>query len=123
MVLATSNKQQKLICLQYVQRVSRAELAAVLTDVEVLLADLPSGIRLLADLSQVDFMDPDGSIELGRSMDLMDQHGVSLIVRVIPDSSKDIGLNILTVFHYAHQPRIITCQNLAEALKQLALWV
>jgi hypothetical protein len=55
-------------------------------------------------------------------MDLFDQRGVNLIVRVIPDASKDIGLNILTAFHYSHQPRVITCQSLAEALHQLSVW-
>jgi hypothetical protein len=55
-------------------------------------------------------------------MDLIDQRGVGLIVRVIPDPSKDIGLSILTIFHYPRQPRIITCNTLAEAIQQLALW-
>jgi len=55
-------------------------------------------------------------------MDLINQRGVSLIVRVIPDPAKDIGLNILTIFHYPRQPRIITCQKLAEAIQQLANW-
>ena len=109
--------------MNYVQRVSQAELAGARTEVEALLVDLPPELRLLVDLSQVEFMEPDGLNEIGRSMDLINQHGVGLIVRVIPDSSKDIGLNILTVFHYVHHPRVITCQNLAEALKQLALWV
>jgi hypothetical protein len=67
-------------------------------------------------------MDPECSDELGRAMDLINQRGVSLIVRVIPDPAKDIGLNILTIFHYPHQPRIITCENLAQALRELALW-
>ena len=88
-----------------------------------MLADLPLDFRLLADLSQVEFMDPDCATELGRAMDLIAQHGVGLIVRVIPDPAKDIGLNILAIFHYPHHPRTITCQNLAEALRQLSLWV
>jgi hypothetical protein len=67
-------------------------------------------------------MDPDCATELGHAMDLFDQQGVSLIIRIIPDASKDIGLNILSVFHYAHSPRSITCQNLAEALHQLSVW-
>ncbi len=122
MVLITFNKCQRLLCLNYVQRVSSAELAAVRDDLKAALADLPDGFRLLVDLSQVEFMDPDCLPDLGRAMELFDQRGVSLIVRVIPDASKDIGLNILTLFHYPHHPRVITCQNLAEALRQLAVW-
>jgi hypothetical protein len=67
-------------------------------------------------------MEPDCLTEIGHTMDLVAQHDVKLIVRVIPDPTKDIGLNILTVFHYPRHPRVITCQNLAEALRQLSLW-
>jgi hypothetical protein len=122
MVLVTSNKRQRLLCCNYVQRVLPEELAKAREDVQALLADLPPGFRLLADLSLLEFMNPECLTEIGHTMDLIDQKGVSLIVRVIPDPAKDIGLNILTVFHYPHQPRVITCQNLAEALQQLSVW-
>jgi hypothetical protein len=122
MVLVTANKQQRLLCFNYVGRVLPAELESTRDELKAMLAELTPGFRLLADLSQVEFMDPDCMIEIGRVMDMIDQRGVSLIVRVIPDTAKDIGLNILTIFHYPHHPRIITCQNLADALRQLALW-
>jgi anti-anti-sigma regulatory factor len=122
MVLITSNKHQRLLSLNYVQRVTPAELHGARDELKAVVADLPPGFRLLADLSQVEFMDPECEAELGRAMDLFDQRGVSLIVRVIPDASKDIGLNILTAFHYSHPPRVITCQSLAAALHQLSLW-
>ena len=122
MVLATSNKRQRLLCLNYVQRVVPAELASALQEVEALLVDLPADFRLLADLSQLESMEPECMTEIGRSMDMINKHGVGLIIRVIPDASKDIGLNILTAFHYSHPPRVITCQSLAAALHQLSLW-
>jgi hypothetical protein len=122
MVLITSNKPQRLLCLNYVQRVTPAELIASRDELKAVLDDLPRPCRLLADLSQVEFMESDCAPELGRSMDLIDQHGVTVVVRVIPDTSKDIGLSILTIFHYARHPRVITCRNLAEALRELALW-
>jgi len=67
-------------------------------------------------------MDPECATEIGRTMDLMDQKGVGVIVRIIPDSAKDIGLSILTIFHYPRQPRVITCETMAQALRQLAVW-
>ena len=54
-------------------------------------------------------------------MDLIGHAGVGLVVRVIPDASKDIGMNILTVFHYPHRPRVVTCQNLTDAARALGL--
>jgi hypothetical protein len=123
MVLITSNKPQRLLCMHYVQRVTPAELASARDELKTLLGELPPDFRLLADLSQLEAMDPECMTELGWAMELIGQHGVSLILRVIPDPAKDIGLNILAIFHYPHHPRTITCQNLAEALRQLSLWV
>ncbi len=122
MFFITANKLQRVLRLDYVQRVSPAELAAAYEELKAVMADLPPGFRLLADLSQVEFMQPECMTELGRAMELIDHHGVSLIVRVIPDPAKDIGMNILSIFHYPRHPRTITCQSLAEALRQLARW-
>ena len=122
MLLITANKPQRLLCLHYVQRVSPAELAAAYDELKAVLAELPGNFRLLADLSQVEFMEPECMTELGRAMDLIDQHGVKLIVRVIPDPAKDMGLNILAIFHYPDHPKTITCDSLADALRQLARW-
>jgi len=122
MVLVTSNKPKGLLCVNYIEKVSPAELEDALGEIQEQLADLPTGMRLLADLSQLESMDPECMTQIGRTMDLLDQKGVSLIVRVIPDPSKDIGLNILTIFHYPRQPRIITSPSLAQALHELELW-
>jgi hypothetical protein len=54
-------------------------------------------------------------------MELIGRAGVGMVVRVIPDPSKDIGMNILTIFHYPQQLQVVTCQNLAEALQALGL--
>ena len=121
MFLATANKTKRLLCLTYVQRVVPEELKLAREEIQNLLADLPPGFRLLADLSQVEFMDPECATEIGRTMELFDQAGVGLIVRVIPDPAKDIGMNILTAFHYTRHLRIITCESLAEALPKLSL--
>lgn len=121
MFLATSNKTRRLLCFSYIQRVVPGELAQARDEIKALLADLPPGFRLLADFSQLDAMDAECVTEIGRTMELLDQSGVGLIVRAFPDPAKDIGMNILAIFHYPHHPRIITCENLAEALKKLAL--
>jgi hypothetical protein len=44
---------------------------------------------------------------------------VEAVVRVIPDPQKDIGLNILSLFHYRRRVRIVTCATLGEAMKAL----
>jgi hypothetical protein len=53
-------------------------------------------------------------------MDLCNKQGAARVVRVIPDPHKDIGLNILSLFHYGRKVRISTYQTLAEALQALS---
>jgi hypothetical protein len=54
-------------------------------------------------------------------MELLDRHGVELVVRVISDPTKDIGLSILTVFHYRNPPRTVICKTMEEAARVLSL--
>jgi hypothetical protein len=121
MFLATSNKSKRLLCLSYVGRVRLEELVLGLDDVKTLLAELPPGFRLLADMTWLESMDLDCTTEIGRAMELFDQHGLGLVVRVIPDPVKDIGFNILGIFHYPHHPQIVTCNTLTEAASVLSL--
>jgi hypothetical protein len=86
-----------------------------------LVADLGPGFRLLTDLSRLESMDLDCAKELGAFMEFIDRSGVSLVVRVIPDPKKDIGLNILTIFHYRHHPRFVSCAKMSLAAKHLSL--
>jgi hypothetical protein len=121
MILATSNKAKRLLCLNYIGQVRPEELRRGRADVKTLLADLLPGFQLLVDLSQLEFMDVTCAKEIGQTMDLIDHAGVGLVVRVIPAPDKDIGMNILTVFHYSHHPKIVTCESLAEAVRQFSL--
>jgi|SRR5690242_957250 len=121
MFLATTNKAKQLLYVSYIQRVSSEEIKRAQDDVKALLADLSPGFRLLVDFSQVESIDLDSTPEIGRLMELIDQNGVGTVVRVIPDPDKDIGMNILTVFHYPHHPRVVTSKNLMEAMRGLGL--
>jgi anti-anti-sigma regulatory factor len=115
MFLASINKTRQLLCLSYIGEVRAAELAKWHDEVVGLMADLNPGFSLLTDLSHLASVDLDCVPEIGRIMDLCDQKGVELIVRVIPDPTKDIGLGILSLFHYPHRPRRVTCETMVEA--------
>ena len=121
MVLVTSNKTKQLLVISYFGSVRLKELQRNRADLTEQLGRLSPDFRLLADFSRLESMELDCAPELGRMMDLIGQAGVSRVVRVIPDKDKDIGMNILTVFHYPHRPRVITCGNLAEAARILDL--
>jgi hypothetical protein len=121
MLLITSNKSRQLLHISYIGMVQREELQRRREDLTTQLGELSPGFRLLADFSCLESMELDCAPELGRMMDLIAEAGVRLVVRVMPDKRKDIGLNILTVFHYRHRPRVVTCKGLAEAARALAL--
>lgn len=121
MVLATVNKFRQLLSLTYIGDITLKELQGAKGEVESLLGELSPGFQLLADFSRLDSMDLDCAEEIGRVMEVMDRRGVSLLVRVIPDPSKDIGMNILTRLHYRNHPKVVACQNLAEAALVLGI--
>lgn len=121
MFLVTINKPRQLLYSSYIQHVTAGEITRGFDDTRALLSELAPGFRLLVDLSQVESFDLNSFSEIGRLMELIDQSGVGMVVRVIPDPDKDIGMNILTVFHYPHHPRIVTCQSMAEATRALNL--
>ena len=121
MFLATVSKPKQLLYLHFIQHVGVEELERGLADVETLLNDLTSGFRLLTDLRGLDSMDVDCARVIGKVMERCEQKGVGLVVRVIPDPTKDIGMNILSLFHYRHHPRTVTCDNMVEAAERLGL--
>ena len=121
MLLTTISKPKQLLYFTYIGDVSVEELKQGLSEIVTLLDDLSSGFRVLADLRGLDRMDPKCAKEIGKAMELCDQKGLELVVRVIPDPAKDIGLNILSVFHYRRRPRIVTCESMIEAGEILGL--
>jgi hypothetical protein len=58
---------------------------------------------------------------LGQTMEMLELRGIEQVVRVVPDASKDIGLNIIGMFHYSKNVRIVTCETMVEAAKVLQL--
>jgi len=121
MVLATSNKLLQLLYISYVGQVRAGDLRKNRENARALLAELDPGFRALVDLTLLESMSAGCAAEVGELMDLMDERGVGQVVRVIPDPKKDIGMNILTLFHYRRRPRLITCKALAEAARELSL--
>jgi len=103
----------------YVGRIRPADLKQSREELNTLLADLRPGFHLLVDLSQLESMGLECRAELGRNMDLFSQAGMARVVRVIPDPTKDMGLNILGVFHYRNHPEIITCCTVTEGIEKL----
>lgn len=119
MVLVTSNKLKQFLCLTYIGVVAPDEINRGRKEINGLLADLKPGFGLLVDMTQLTSMGLDCVDEIGRNMEAADRAGVGTVVRVIPDPNKDIGMNILSIFHYHNHPRIVTCDNMLDGVKAL----
>lgn len=117
MILVTSNRARQLLFLGYIGTVTREELQQCRADLEAELAGMQPGFQLLVDLTHLAAMSTACTDEIGRNMEMLDRCGVGLVARVIPDPYKDIGMNILTLFHYPHHPRVLTCDSMAEGVK------
>jgi anti-anti-sigma regulatory factor len=121
MILTSLNKPKQLLIITFVGRIEASHVAEQHRDVLALTAELEPGFRLLADLTPLESMSADCAPGIAKVMEVCGEKGVKLIVRVIPDSTKDIGLTILSRFHYHAKPRMIVCATLAEAGKHLGL--
>lgn len=91
------------------------------SDMEQTVPKLKKGFKILTDMTRLKKMDTDAHTVIGKTMDLFNQYGVSKIVRVIPSDEKDIGFNILSLFHYSDHVVIHTHKTLEEAERDLDL--
>ena len=111
---------RRLLRLTYSQRVAPAQARQCRVAVAAALAKLQPGFRVLTDLRNLEEMDTACAAELQAIMDLCRKKGVSEVVRVIPDTTKDIGFNLMSFFHYGHDLPILTFETLAEAQQKLS---
>ena len=120
MVRVESDTSKNLLRIAFSEHVGPDDARIGVEEMRQLLCDLSPGFRLVADLSNLDFMDVACAEHLKRSMDLCNKAGVSKVIRIIPDPQKDIGLNIMSKFHYRREIPIVTCDSEAEAMRVLA---
>ena len=89
-------------------------------DAQKLLPGLAPGFVLITDLTGLEEMHLDCVPHLAAIMDQCLAAGVGKVVRIIPDPSKDIGLNLLSLTHYRGKVPIVVVANAADAEKEIA---
>ena len=114
------DQSKRLLVISAVQQVTAAEAKLAAQRVRELLQDVVPGFRVLADFRWLDSMDSASARHIAEIMDALTERGVGSVTRVIRDPHKDIGLNILSKFHYGPEVRIATFGTLADALLSLA---
>lgn len=120
MYVVELDQSKRLLVISAAQRVTAEQARQAAQQVRDLLQDVAPGFQVLADYRWVDSMDPATARHVAEIMDALAQKQVASVTRVMPDPHKDIGLNILSQFHYGPEIQIATFQTLADALQSLA---
>lgn len=113
-----SDRSKRLMVISAAGKVTKKEVEAVVKQGDML-KDVAPGFRVLADFRWLDRMEPAATRHLAEIMDALAEKDVGAVVRVIPDPHKDVGLNILSQFHYGPNIKLATFESLAEALQAL----
>ena len=114
------DSSKRLLVISGAGHITAAEVRQALARVRELLPDVAPGFGLLADFRWLEKMDRDSAPYIAEIMDAVAAKDVAVVVRVMPDPHKDIGLNILSQFHYGPEIRTITFETLADALQSLS---
>ena len=115
-----ADKSKRLIVISAVGHVTTGEVKEAAQKVREIVKDTAPGFRVLSDFRWLDSMQASASKHVAEIMDAVAAKKVGLVARVIPDPRKDIGLNILSHFHYGPEIQTATFETLADALQSLS---
>ena len=115
-----ADKSKRFFVISAAGHVTRGEVKEAARQVREIVEDVKPGFRVLTDFRWLDAMEPTAVRYIAQIMDALAEKKVGLVVRVVPDPRKDIGLNILSQFHYGSGVQFATFESLAEALQLLA---
>lgn len=119
MIVCKADKTGRVLTIRYSQRVDVEQMRNCLRTVRNLTENLKPGFLLLTDLGTLKSMDASCALELGAILDLCSAKGMSRVMRVIPDRTKDIGFNLISCFHLHPRVKTKTYESLAEVIKDL----
>src|SRR6266550_3222156 len=114
-----ADKSKRLVVLSAAGRVTKEEAKQAAQRMRDILKDFAPGFRVLANFQWLQSMDTAAARHLAEIMDALAEKQVASVTRVMPDPHKDIGLNILSQFHYGPKIKITTFETVADALQSL----
>jgi hypothetical protein len=120
MFVVEADTTRQLLVLSIAGTVTVEESRETVARVREKLEEMESGFVALVDFRWLESMAPAAAAPITEIMDAFAAKKVSAVVRVMPDRTKDIGLNILSPFHYGPDVRLLTFETLADAIQALA---
>lgn len=119
MIELETDDARNLFVIRYHGHITAEETVEWLDRIRVGIERMRPGFGLLTDLTNLTLMDVGCAPHIEATMDFANKRGIAAVVRVIPDSSRDIGLQIMSRFHYGPNVQIATASSVAEAMKIL----
>jgi anti-anti-sigma regulatory factor len=114
------DRSKRLLVISAAQTVTAEEAKMAAQRIREVLQDITAGFHVLADFRGLESMDSAAAPHIAKMMDALAEKEVAYVTRVIPDPRKDIGLNILSQFHYGPDVTITTFETLADAVQSIA---
>ena len=111
---------KRVIVISAAGRVTEEELKGAVQEVREILKDAQPGFQLFTDFRWLQSMPASSARYIADIMDALAEKQIGSVIRVMPDTHKDIGLNILSRFHYDPKIPITTFDSLADALHSMA---
>src|SRR4051794_31243867 len=100
MVQVHAQTDRQILTIKFAQRVTTEELEEKFDEIKRGLDEMNPGFLLFTDFSELDAMETSATKPVAAYMDLVNEKGVGTVVRVIPDPRKDIGFQLMSLFHY-----------------------
>ncbi|MGE5214520.1 MAG: hypothetical protein ACM3NN_12615 [Nitrospirota bacterium] len=113
------DRSKRLLVISAAQKVTAEEADIAVQRIREMLRDVAPGFHVLADFRWLESMDPAAARHIAEIMDVLAEKNVASVTRVMPDPHKDIGLNILSQFHYGPDVTITTFETLADAVQSI----
>jgi hypothetical protein len=114
------DREKRFLVISATGHVTKEEVKAAADKVRELVQDAPPGLHALTDLRWLTIMNADAAKHVAEIMEILQEKQLASVTRIVPDSSKDIGFNILSHFHYKPSVQIFTVESLAEAMRNVA---
>jgi hypothetical protein len=113
------DRSKRLLVISALQHVTAEQAKMAAQRVRELVRDVEPGLRVVADFRWLESMDSVAAPHVADIMDALTEKRIASVTRIMPNPHKDIGLNILSQFHYAPDIRIATFETLADALQSI----
>ena len=119
-IKVTSDPEKNILKISFAGKITTKDMPYLKEQISKELVHMNKGFSLQTDLTDLISMETKCAPFIKKVMELMRDQGIELVVRIIPDPSKDIGLNIMSRFHYPSSLRVVTVNSHEEANLKLS---